>query len=287
MEGYAVPDMIHFPDPDEVPATNAEVLAYEKRVRTLGLAAPAPTQQLSYGADRSQKLDVYAPELTVAAPILLFFHGGAWISGHLGWLRFMAPVVNAMGVILVAGSYRLAPRLRWPAQYEDVREALRFVRQTAESFSGDPKKIVIGGHSAGGHLASLVALKHDGPAPVACMPVSSSFDLQYGDVPLESDVGRVYRYLFEHHDQDYDASPLNFVEGNSVPFHITWGEKDFDRVRTSSEDMTAELKAHGSPVTHQIIPNASHFDTHLALQDPRNPWYSRLREAFKPVGLTA
>jgi acetyl esterase/lipase len=275
--------MLHAPDPDEIASTNPEVLAYDARVTALGAAAPEPTLRLSYGPDRAQKLDVYAPEGARDRPILLFLHGGAWISGHLGWLRFMAPVVNAMGFVFVAGGYRLAPRLRWPAQYEDVRDALWFVSRNAEAFGGDPQQIVIGGHSAGGHLASLVALKDESPSLAGCMPVSSSFNLQYGDVPLESDAGRVYRYLFAERDQDFEASPINFAEGSSIPFHISWGERDFERVRTSSQHMTTKLPH----ATHQIVPGATHFGTHLALADPGAAFYSRLRDTFANIGAPA
>jgi acetyl esterase/lipase len=228
-------------------------------------------------------LDVYAPRGAIGLPILLFFHGGAWVSGHLGWLRFMAPVVNAMGFVFVAGSYRLAPRLRWPAQYDDVRDALWFASRNAESFGGDAQQIVIGGHSAGGHLASLVALKHERPSIAACMPVSSSFDLQYGDVPIESDSGRVYRYLFERRDQDHDASPINFADRSELPFHITWGECDFERVRNSSERMVTRLP-HS---THDVLPKATHFETHLALKNPGAAFYSRLRGAIANMGAAA
>jgi hypothetical protein len=115
------------------------------------------------------------------------------------------------------------------------------------------------------------------------MPVSSSFNLQYGDVPLESDAGRVYRYLFARREQDYEASPINFAEGNEVSFHVTWGERDFERVRTSSQQMTTKL----SRSTHEIVPKATHFGTHLALSDPGASFYSRLRDTFANIGAPA
>jgi len=276
----------HRPDPDEIAPTKAETLAYAEQLAAWGGEAPKPDHQLSYGPDHGQRIDVYAPPDANKLPILLFFHGGAWVSGHLGWLRFMAPQVAALPAIFVAGSYRLAPRCRWPACYEDVRAALRFVIEHAGEWGGDPKRIVIGGHSAGGHLASLLTLRERAPV-AACMPVSASFDLQYGDVPLESDAGRVYRYLFAKRAQDFEASPINFTEGNRTPFHISWGEADFDRVATSSAAMVEALRANGISLTHRILPGASHFDTHLALRDPADPWYARLAEAFAKAGATA
>lgn len=272
--------MPHLPDPDEIAATNPAAIAYAGRVEALGLSAPLPSLQLAYGPDRAQRLDVYAPPGANDLPILLFFHGGAWISGHLGWLSFMAPIVNALPAIFVAGTYRLAPRCRWPAPYEDVREALRHIRDHARDFGGNPTRIVIAGHSAGGHLASLLALKDQSADVLACLPVSSSFDLQYGDVPLESEAGRVYRYLFSERSQDAQASPINFVRPDAPPFHITWGDRDFDRVCRSSASMVALLRHMGARVSHQVVAGASHFDTHTGLSDPNAPWYGHLRTAF-------
>lgn len=272
--------MLHRPDPDEIAATNPAAIAYAERVEALGRSAPPPTLHLAYGSDRGQRLNVYAPPGARDLPILLFFHGGAWVSGHLGWLSFMAPIVNALPAIFVAGTYRLAPRCRWPAAYEDVREALKFVRHNAGGFGGDPARIAIGGHSAGGHLASLLALKDQSADILACLPVSSSFDLQYGDVPLESDAGRVYRYLFSDRSQDAEASPLRFARPDAPPFHITWGERDFDRVGRSSAAMVEQLQHLGATVSHQIVAEASHFDTHTALSDPDAAWYGALQTAL-------
>lgn len=278
--------LAHGPDPEEIAPANPVTLAYAEEVEAWGRAAPKPSLQLGYGRDRGQRLDVYAPPGARKLPILLFFHGGAWVSGHLGWLRFMAPMVTALPAVFVAGTYRLAPRCRWPAPYEDVREALRFVIEHAREWGGDPRRLVIGGHSAGGHLAALLTVTEQ-PQVTACMPVSSSFDLQYGDVPLESDAGRVYRYLFAERTQDFEASPLNFVVGNRTPFHIVWGENDFERVANSGAAMTRALKAEHCPVTQRILAGASHFDTHLALSDPADPWYAQLRGAFATAGAPA
>ncbi len=269
----------HRPDPDEIAPTKAETLAYAAQLEAWGRAAPEPDRQLAYGPDRAQRIDVYAPPRAERLPILLFFHGGAWVSGHLGWLRFMAPAVTALPAIFVAGSYRLAPRCRWPACYEDVGAALGFVIDHAEEWGGDPTRIVIGGHSAGGQLASLLTVREQPPV-AACMPVSASFDLRYGDVPIESEEGRVYRYLFAERAQDAEASPINFVCGNRTPLHISWGGADFDRVATSSAAMAAALRAEGAPATERVLPGASHFDTHLALRDAADPFYARLAEAF-------
>ena len=190
----------------------------------------------------------------------------------------MAPNVTALPAVLVAGTYRLGPDHRWPCQYQDVRDAILCAAARVEEFGGDAARMVIGGHSAGGHLGAMAVLRREIPTVRACFPVSSAFNLQYGNVPEDSPENRVYKYLFKERADDYDASPINFVDGNKTPFHIIWGERDFDRIIRQAEPMVQALSAQGSSVTHEVLPGASHFDTHLSLADPNSRWYQRLRE---------
>lgn len=269
----------HAADPDAIPFTTPEAIAYDREAERLAAASPEPNASFAYGPDRGQRLDVYAPAGARGLPILLFFHGGAWVSGHLGWCRFMAAPTMAAGAILVGASYRLAPRLRWPAQAEDALAALRFVQAHAAEWGGDPDRIAIGGHSAGGQLASLVALTADAPRPIACFPVSAPFDLVRRDVPIESEGGRVYRFLFADRDQDRDASPLTHAADARAPFDIVWGSRDFDRVSEAGRRMVDALERAGKDVRHQVV-DGGHFDTHLQLADAGNPWYARLSRAL-------
>ncbi|MBA3896725.1 MAG: alpha/beta hydrolase fold domain-containing protein [Sphingomonadaceae bacterium] len=269
----------HRPDSDAIASANPAVLAYVASVEALGDGGAQPRFELAYGPDRGQRIDVYSPPMAEGLPVLLFLHGGAWINGHLGWLRFMAAPVLVLPAVFVAATYRLAPRLRWPAQREDAAEVLRFVREHAHEWGGDPARIAIGGHSAGGQLAALTALEDDG-ALAACLTVSAPLDLAHGDVPLDSDAGRVYRYLLADPTHDREASPLTHAERARVPFHILWGELDSPYVIRAGREMAGRLDRACLRVTSVELPRASHFDTHLSLADGRSPWYDGLREAL-------
>jgi arylformamidase len=266
----------HSPDSDAVPSANPAVLDYIARVTAAGATAPVPTHQLRYGSDRGQCLDVYAPAGAADRPVLLFFHGGYWINGHLGWLRFMAAPALANGFVFVAGTYRLAPRCKWPAQLDDVAAAIRLVASHATDWGGNPDRIVAGGHSAGGQLTMLAALTRPGPSLAGLAPVSGLFDLRFGDVPLESEQGRVYKYLFADRHDDAGASPLLFLDRLNTPVHLMWGEHDLRDSIASSRAVIETLQTAGKPVSWTELPNASHFDAHLSLNDPQSPWWKAI-----------
>jgi acetyl esterase/lipase len=271
--------MRHAPDPEAIRPTSPDAIAYGQTVEEWGREAPEPDLALSYGEDRGQRLEIFLPSHASNAPVLLFLHGGAWIDGHLGWLSFMARPVTQAGFILAAATYRLAPRCKWPAQFDDVAAAFELVHGQCRQWGGDDARIIIGGHSAGGHLAALLAARAPHLPIAACFPVSASLDLRYGDVPLDSGAGRVYRYLFADRSQDGDASPLAFVKPGLPPFQITWGERDLTRVARSGAKMVKALQDCGSKVGFAIEPGADHFATHTMLRDSAHPWFDRLAEA--------
>lgn len=265
------------------PMSTPDAQAYAQTVTRLSQATDAePTTRLSYGALPGQQMEIYEPAGGKNLPVLIFFHGGAWTHGGLEWLRFMAPAVLALPAVFVAASYRLAPQHRWPAAFEDVCSALRTVHALAGQRGYDGKRVIVGGHSAGGHLAALATLRGGFPWIRACFPVSSRFDLRTANPVPGSGEERVYKFVLARPDQDAEASPLRFVNGNTIPFHIIWGENDFPRVSSSSQTMVDSLAAQGAQVSRAIVPQAGHFDTHLQLAQPDNAWYARLRQELRP-----
>jgi acetyl esterase/lipase len=190
----------------------------------------------------------------------------------------MAPGILRLPAVLVTPSYRLAPQFRFPAALDDLVAALNWVRANIAQFGGAPQRIVVGGHSAGGHLAALSTLARPEAAAgiVGCMPVSASFDLRYPDAKPGSGEERVYRYLLERPSDDAAASPIRFVHSASVPFAIAIGEHDFPRVDRTSRDFCAALSAAGTTCRLAVWPDCDHFGVHLALRDPTHAWYAEL-----------
>jgi acetyl esterase/lipase len=109
-------------------------------------------------------LDVYSPVGAAHAPVLIFIHGGEWTKGDKKEISCKPKFFNEHGVVFVSVNYRLSPKDRHPAQVDDVATAIAWVHAHAAQYGGDGNKIVIMGHSAGCHLATLVALD---PRPLA------------------------------------------------------------------------------------------------------------------------
>jgi acetyl esterase/lipase len=248
-----------------------------------------PPQRCAYGPNASHVLDIFAEADTASRrPALIFFHGGAWIAGYPWWSSYMAPGVRRASGILVTPTYRLAPKEKFPRQLEDVAAAIAWIFRNAARFAIDPDRIVIGGHSAGGHLAALVCL-HPTALPEAgvphgvvkaCMPVSSSFNLHWPNAAPGSGEERVYKFLLAERSDDLVASPINHLSGHIPPFHIAYGEHDFERIIRTSRDMAAAIRSRHRPISVEAWRGLDHFDTHLALRDPQHPWYTRLRDVF-------
>lgn len=127
-------------------------------------AAPDPTQTVVYveregSDDRFTSLDIYRPEgLESPAPIVVFVHGGGWSLGNKAESVELKPDWCARnGWILVSVNYRLSPAVIHPEHARDVAAAVSWVHQHAAEFGGDPDRIALMGHSAGAHLAAIVA----------------------------------------------------------------------------------------------------------------------------------
>jgi acetyl esterase/lipase len=143
----------------------ANPFAFRRSARRLGVTAHKDIPYAPWG--RRGMLDIYTSDQTPesGAPVLLQVHGGAWILSRkeeqgLPLMQHLA----AKGWVCVAINYRLAPRDPWPAQIEDVKRAIAWVKDNIADYGGDPDYVAITGGSAGGHLAALAALTPNDPA---------------------------------------------------------------------------------------------------------------------------
>jgi acetyl esterase/lipase len=107
---------------------------------------------------RDLHLDLFRLEKPGKYPVLLLIHGGGWRSGNKSMDIPLAQQIAAKGYVTAAVEHRLSPEALYPAAVYDIKAAVRFLRANARKYNIDPKRIAIGGSSAGGQLASLVGV---------------------------------------------------------------------------------------------------------------------------------
>ncbi len=107
-----------------------------------------------------QRLDVFSPKGLDDAPVVLFVHGGGWTIGDknlLGFYRGVGKFLAEHGIVAVLINYRLSPFVKHPEHVKDVARAFAWTRSHVREYGGDPDRIILCGHSAGGHLVALLA----------------------------------------------------------------------------------------------------------------------------------
>lgn len=117
---------------------------------------------LSYGPHERHRLDIYTPgdARNDPRPVVIFFHGGDWSEGYPGKesLRFVGDALTNRGFVAVVANYRRYPDVRFPAFVDDGAAAVVWTRHNIAEFGGDPDRLFVMGHSAGGHTATMIAL---------------------------------------------------------------------------------------------------------------------------------
>jgi len=245
---------------------------FHARARALG--AGIDGESVAYGPSPYQEVAVF-PAGRPDGRVLMFMHGGGWTNGYKEWMAFMAPPLNAAGVTFVSADYRLAPANLWPDGRDDAAAALAWVHANIARHGGDPDRIYVGGHSAGGHYAAWLAVREDWqraagvPASVikGCLPVSGVYDFTPGNgMPAKP------RFLGDDPATEVEASPLHTIAGAPPPFLIAWGDDDFPQLMRQAGQMVAALRARGVAVTALEMAGCDHAQASFVCADPAGPW---------------
>ena len=226
-----------------------------------------------FDAAHGLSLDLYAPRgATGPAPVVVFFYGGTWRDGHREYYRFVGEALAAHGVLVLIPDYRKAPAHTFPAFMEDAATAADWARRHASEFGGDPARIHLMGHSAGAHMAALLAADPRYLARFGLQPrdFASVIGLSgpYEFVPSRE---RKVQEVFPDRERWPDTQPGNFIDGDEPPFLLLHGKNDHRVKQEQSERMAAKLRAAGVPVTLKIVPRTRHI---AMVNGFLSPWFS-------------
>jgi len=221
------------------------------------------SEGLAYGAEPRQRLDVYRPAGAGQAPVILFWYGGSWQRGAKEYYRFVGTTLARQGFVAILPDYRLAPDHPFPAFVEDAASAVRWARDHALEYGGDPGWIYVSGHSAGGHSALMLALDSRYLRAVGMEPrdLSGAISLA-GPTGLEHLRGEGLTGVFPLDVPDDAFSPIALAPknaGTAPPFLLLTGLDD-NVINASRVTRLADaIRAGGGVVTVRAYPDTGHL----------------------------
>jgi len=238
-----------------VPAYSAAIQAQEHDV--------AVVNDIAYyeGADadaKKHKLDIYTPKGLKDFPVVFFIHGGTWSSGDRKMYGNMGQMFAKQGIGVVVISYRLSPAVTHPAHIEDVAKAFAWTYANIAKYGGRADRIFVAGHSAGGHLTSLLAanpeyLKKHGLSSKnirGIIPISGVYDIPAGMFP---------KIFPGTQDELKGASPVKNLTAGGPPALVIYADQDYAGLDLLAKQYTAKLTDLKTPATLELIKDRTHI----------------------------
>ena len=232
---------------------------------------------------KRQMLDLYVPEekSDKPLPLVIWIHGGAWFAGN----RAQPPMLYLVpkGFAVASIDYRFSQDAIWPAQINDCKAAVRFLRANASKYNLDPDHFGVGGDSAGGHLAAILGasgdvkqLEGDLGNPDVSSRVQAVLDwfgpTDFTQIAQQSGPKSVLKHdganspearllggpLEEKLELAKTANPITYIDKNTPPFLIMHGDADRVVPLGQSVILAKALIDAGAEVTMKTIPGADH-----------------------------
>ena len=222
----------------------------------------ASTTTIRYGDDEAHAIDVMALSGDRPAPLLAFIHGGYWQELSRVESRFPTATCISRGWNYAAIDHTLAPAAPLDRIVDECRRAVRTLAVRAEALGLDPNRIVLAGHSAGAHLAAMVAADPDGTDVAGLVLVSGIYELE----PLIGTT--VNNRLGLDPDTARRNSPLLMDAAGSPSTLVAHGSDETSEFKAQSAAFSHHLEAAGTAVTMLEVAGRNHFDVILDLAEP-------------------
>ncbi|MBP7623591.1 MAG: alpha/beta hydrolase [Xanthomonadales bacterium] len=255
---------------------------------TINVGADAPlveSRSVVVDSDHALSVDIYrAPDAPDHAPLILFFYGGTWRYGERAWYRFVGESLADHGFVVMIPDYRTAPDVAFPAFVEDAARAAAFARSQAEHYGADPARMVLMGHSAGGHIGALLATDARWLAAVGMKPRDFRAFIglagPYDFLPIWNPR---MKQVFPDEANGADTQPIHFVDGDEPPMLLLRGDQDIIVLPRHNEEMAALLRAAGVPVESRTYEGVGHSQIVTALARDRSDLAPTLQDVVAYV----
>lgn len=229
------------------------------------------TADLAYANTARQKLDVYAAnrKSKELQPVVVFLYGGGWEIGRRERYGFIGKALTGQGFVAVVPDYRVYPEGRFPDFIFDAAHALRWTKDNIARYGGDPQRMFVMGHSAGAHIAALLALDPQylqsvGMTRAQLLGMIGLAGL-YDFLPLKSERQQM---IFGPPAQHWRSQPINFANGTNPPMLLMTGDDDDTVPPRNTHSLAAKIRAHGGPVAVIEYRGVGHAELLTGLATP-------------------
>lgn len=227
-------------------------------------------------------LDIYAPSGAHNLPVVVFFHGGNWESGKRQWYRWMGETLARCGLVVAIPDYRKYPQVRLEGFMSDASLAVAWVHAHAADHGGDPRTMFLMGHSAGAHIAALLATDGRWLERVGLRPRQFAGFIglagPYDFLPLSAPA---YIGMFGATPQAQARSqPVNFVDGDEPPMLLLQGTGDHYVRPENAYALARRMHALGESAEVRIYPGMGHIRLLLSFSHPLRGNSTALRDTL-------
>jgi len=219
------------------------------------------TRDLAYAPGPRHDVDVYAPKtITAHTPVVVFIYGGGWDTGEKSQYGFVGSALASHGYLVFIPNYRIYPEAHYPDFLQDSARAVRWARDHAAQFGGDPGRLFLMGHSAGAYNAAMLALD---PQWLGAVGMTPHTDIKgvvglagpYDFLPLESDE---LKAIFGVVGQEPAGQPINHVDGREPPMFLAHDLGDTVVYPKNTINLAAKIQASGGEVETRYYKGLSH-----------------------------
>jgi acetyl esterase/lipase len=235
------------------------------------------------GADKARHvLDVYVPKGKKDFPVLFFVHGGAWILGSKEYVKDAMTHFAEQGVGVVCPNYRLTPAVQHPGHIEDVAKAFAWTVDTIGKYGGDAKKVVVGGHSAGGHLAALLAtnetyLKAEKRSLADVRGVVGVSGVYVIDTKMKE----LHKVFTDDEATCKTACPVEHVAADRPPMLLAYAEEDYRGLPAGAEVFAKALVKAKCDATAKEYKKRSHTSILTDMKKADDPLFKDATECIR------
>lgn len=219
-------------------------------------------RDIPFGGDPRMKLDIYRPaKADHGLPVVVFFYGGSWQRGDKSLYRFLGASLARAGIVAIIPDYRLYPPVLYPDFLRDSALAVRWAKDNAVRYGGDPEKLFLAGHSAGAYNAISLAADRRWLADVKLDPkadVSGVIGIAgpYDFLPLKDEFLKI---IFGPEDARPKTQPINYVDGDEPPMLLLRPADDDTVDPGNSARLAKRIEQKGGSATLKTYARVGHL----------------------------